>query len=86
LGAHFSADVIMEYGYKSQDDLSDILEQASTTLDSQPADRWFLGIPLKYFTLINFTLPAAATENLDQAVKYALMRHVPYELSEESKR
>lgn len=44
-------------------------------------DKWHIGLPLEYFTLVNFNLPQAAGENLDQAVKYALMRHVPFELS-----
>lgn len=82
LGAYFSTDFVVEYGYKSLDELSGILAQAAGSLNAQSSDRWFLGIPLKYFTLVNFTLPAAATENLDQAVRYSLMRHVPYDLDQ----
>ncbi len=44
-------------------------------------DKWHIGLPLEYFTLVNFTLPQAAGENLDQAVRYALMRHVPFDLT-----
>ena len=44
-------------------------------------DSLFLGLPLKHFTFVDFSLPAAATENLDQAVRFALLRHIPYDLS-----
>ncbi|WP_291323416.1 PilN domain-containing protein [Desulfonatronospira sp.] len=70
----------LEYSYSHQTELPRILEMAGKSLSSQPSDRWFLGLPLKYFTLVNLTLPRAAQENLDEAVKYALMRHVPYDL------
>lgn len=45
-------------------------------------DSWFVGLPLKYFTTVTFTLPAAAAQNLDQAVHYGLMRHVPFDPAE----
>lgn len=44
-------------------------------------DKWHIGLPLEYFTLVNFSLPQAAGESLDQAVRYALMRHVPFDLN-----
>ncbi|EGJ48566.1 PilN domain-containing protein [Desulfocurvibacter africanus] len=43
-------------------------------------DSWYLGLPLRYFTFVEFNLPQAAADNLDQAVHYALMRHVPFDL------
>lgn len=82
LAAHFSRDVVLEYEFRSPEDLHGILDQAGKTLNSQPSDRWFLGLPLKYFTLVNFSLPGAALENLNQAVRYSLMRHVPYDLDQ----
>lgn len=45
-------------------------------------DSWFVGLPLKYFTTVTFSLPAAAAQNLDQAVHYGLMRHVPFDPAE----
>jgi general secretion pathway protein L len=47
-----------------------------------PDDSIHLGLPLSMFTTIEFTLPKAASENLDQAVRYGLMRHVPFDLDE----
>jgi len=82
IASHFSRDMVIEYDYKSYADMPGILQQARKTLNSQPSDRWFLGLPLKYFTLVNFSLPAAAEENLDEAVRYSLMRHVPYDLDQ----
>ncbi len=44
-------------------------------------DAWYLGLPLKYFNLVKLRLPAAADADLGQAVRYALLRHVPFDLS-----
>jgi Tfp pilus assembly protein PilN len=82
IAARFSRDVVLEYAFSSPEEMQGILDQACKTLNSQPSDRWFLGLPLKYFTLVNFSLPGAALENLDQAVRYSLMRHVPYDLEQ----
>ncbi len=78
----FSTDRVLEYDYRSYEDMPEILHKVSKNLNPKPADRCFLGLPLKYFTLINFSLPAAAEENLDEAVKYSLMRHLPYDLEQ----
>ncbi len=43
-------------------------------------DLLLLGLPLEIFTIVHFTLPLAAAENLDDAVGYELMRHVPHDL------
>lgn len=70
-----------EYPRPNNVDLANAIRGA---VDSTPAgrgDKWHVGLPLEYFTLVNFNLPRAAEENLDQAVKYALMRHVPFELT-----
>lgn len=40
-------------------------------------DAWLVGLPLRYFTLVDLRLPEAARDDLDQAVRYALMRHAP---------
>jgi len=82
IAAYLSGSIVQEYEYKTIEDLDDILARAVRTFNSRPSDRWFLGLPLKYFTLVNFSLPSAALDDLDEAVKYALMRHVPYDLDE----
>ena len=43
-------------------------------------DMLLLGLPLEIFTVVNFSLPLAVAENLEEAVSYELMRHVPAEL------
>lgn len=63
-------------------DLDSSLRQLRALCGPKPGDRWFLGLPLKHFTMVNFTLPQAARENLQQAVRYALMRHVPFDLEQ----
>lgn len=82
IASYFSKDVVLEYGCRSHEDMAGILDQATRTLNAQPSDRWFLGLPLKYFTLLNLSLPGAAMDNLDQAIRYSLMRHVPYDLDQ----
>lgn len=39
-----------------------------------------VGLPLETLTLVHFTLPLGAREDLPSAVRYALMRHVPFPL------
>ena len=39
-----------------------------------------VGLPLGDMTLVEFSLPLAARDDLDNAVRYALMRHVPFDL------
>jgi general secretion pathway protein L len=43
---------------------------------------WFLGLPLESFSIVNFQLPLAAGENLDQAIRYALLRHISFDLNQ----
>ncbi len=45
----------------------------------RPDDVWAVGLPLRHFTLVNLALPVAAGDDLDQAVRYALMRHVSFD-------
>lgn len=75
-------DQVQEFDHRANTDLEYILQQLRRTYRPKPSDRWFLGLPLKHFTLINFTLPQAAQENLHQAVHYGLMRHVPFDLEQ----
>ena len=55
---------------------------AAMKSDVQPRldDLLLLGLPLELFTIVHFTLPLAAAENLEDAVGYELMRHVPHDL------
>jgi len=72
------------YALSQTDDHEAALARALTdiTSDYRPRtdDSWYLGLPLRHFTFLDFGLPLAASENLDQAVRYALMRHVPFDL------
>lgn len=56
--------------------------QVRKALQPGPEDAWHIGLPLSYFTLVNLRLPPAADDDLDQAVRYALLRHVPFDLSQ----
>ena len=69
------------YPLDAATDLGDVL--ATIQREDRPGtdDSLFLGLPLKHFTFVDFALPAAAAENLDQAVRFALLRHVPYDLA-----
>ena len=57
-------------------------EQLVRRISPARGDKWHIGLPLEYFSVVNFSLPQAAEDNLDQAVRYALMRHVPFELGQ----
>jgi len=58
----------------------EVLARVSRQHRPTPDDSWFLGLPLRLFTAVSFTLPQAATQNLDQAVHYGLMSQVPFDL------
>ncbi len=79
IAAHISGSRVLEFDSGDQGELKNILSTASDAMNAHPSDRWSLGLPLKYFNFVNFSLPSAALENLDEAVKFALMRHVPYD-------
>lgn len=69
-----------EYVGQVGDDRRSMLVQIRTDLAPKREDNIYLGLPLDCFSLLEFTLPRAAEENLEQAVAYALMRHVPMDL------
>lgn len=60
--------------------LARTLTHIATEFHPGADDSWYLGLPLRYFTFVDFSLPQAAADNLDQAVHYALLRHVPFDL------
>ena len=69
-----------EYALPRPDDFGVVV--AAMKSDAQPRldDLLLLGLPLEIFTIVHFTLPLAAAENLEDAVGYELMRHVPHDL------
>ncbi len=76
----FFRERVTEYAGKPQSDPAGLFKKIGKAFKPKTSDRWYLGLPLKYFTLVGFTLPAAAADSLHEAVKYALMRHVSYDL------
>lgn len=71
----------LEYELSPKHSWSELFVRVKKDIRPKLDDKWYLGLPFQYFSLVNFTLPKAAEENLDQAVRYALMRHVPYDIS-----
>lgn len=63
-------------------DLGQALAHARGALQAGAEDGWHVGLPMKSFTLVNLRMPAAADEDLEQAVRYALLRHVPFDPSQ----
>lgn len=82
LASYFFREKVREYSGKPQKDPAALFKQIGKTITTKTSDRWYLGLPLKYFTLVSFTLPAAAADSLNEAVRYALMRHVSYDLDQ----
>lgn len=71
-----------EYPLDVSSPLNFRLQQIVKDFKPKREDSCYLGLSLSYFSIINFSLPAAARENLEQAVEYALMRHIPHDLSD----
>ena len=63
-------------------DMADAFVAARRRFRASADDTWRLCLPLKLFTTVNFTLPGAASRNLDQAVQYAMMSHLPFDPAE----
>ncbi len=72
--------LLNEAGGTGEDALARILARITAEFHPGADDSWYLGLPLRYFTFVDFSLPQAAADNLDQAVHYALLRHVPFDL------
>lgn len=72
--------VCREFPCSSWSELQVLLHRLPRMLSFPLDGRWCLGLPLRHFTLLNFSLPKAAQENLHQAVLYGLMRHVAFDL------
>ena len=49
-------------------------------LGVRPEEAWGVGLPLHVFSMVNLQLPLAAEDDLGQAARYALMRHLPYDV------
>ena len=61
--------------------LTTVLQQIKHEYQPRADDTILLGLPLKYFNLVHCSLPLAAADNLEEAVRYELVRHIPYDLS-----
>lgn len=61
--------------------LATVLRQIKHEYQPKADDTILLGLPLKYFNLVQCHLPLAAADNLEEAVRYELLRHIPYDLS-----
>lgn len=69
-----------EFILAESDDLAAGLALVTQQYSLKTDDRLIVGLPLRFFNFINFSLPLAAAESLDEAVRYELTRHVPYDL------
>jgi len=69
-----------EFFYARPADLKAAVATLKNDCRPQLDDLLLLGLPLEIFTIVHFTLPLAAAENLEDAVGYELMRHVPHDL------
>ena len=70
-----------EFILSSTDDFPALLARVRQHYPLKSEDTLIVGLPLRLFNLVNFSLPRAAEENLDEAIGYELTRHVPYELA-----
>lgn len=69
-----------EYPYAHPAELKVAVAALKNDFQPQLDDLLLLGLPLDIFTIVHFTLPLAAAENLEDAVGYELIRHVPHDL------
>ncbi len=69
-----------EYACSCTEDLKRAVVSLKSDYPPRLDDLLLLGLPLELFTIVHFTLPLAAAENLEDAVGYELMRHVPHDL------
>lgn len=63
-------------------DLTSALVSIKENCPLSPTGALVVGLPLRLFNNVFFTLPSAAAENLVEAVSYELTRHVPYDLDD----
>lgn len=69
-----------EVAVSGTDGFSAALNQLKQNCLFKTEDTLIVGLPLRLFSLVNFSLPSSAEENLDEAISYELMRYVPYDL------
>ncbi len=70
-----------EYACTRPEDLKRAVAALKNDYPPKLDDLLLLGLPLDLFTIVHFSLPLAAAENLEDAVGYELMRHVPHDLN-----
>jgi hypothetical protein len=74
------AQVVGGWEHDGEESLHSALCKAKIALGMGADDICHVGLPLAEMTLVDFPLPSAARGDLDNAVRYALMRHVPFSL------
>ncbi|MBN2705125.1 MAG: PilN domain-containing protein [Deltaproteobacteria bacterium] len=81
LGGRVRVSQRLEYVLDRPDELETALAAWKSACRPRADDLLLLGLPLDLFTIVHFSLPLAAAENLDDAVGFELMRHVPFDLA-----
>ena len=76
------ARVVGSWAHDGAEGLHNALREAKNALGMGADDICHVGLPLAEMTLVDFMLPAAARADLDNAVRYALMRHIPFSLEQ----
>ena len=75
-----SVSLVGSWEHDGGESLVRALGEAKNALGMGADDICHVGLPLAEMTLVDFQLPAAARADLPNAVRYALMRHVPFSL------
>ncbi len=76
------ARAVGSWSHDGEEGLHLALCEAKIALGMGADDICHVGLPLSDMTLVDFPLPAAARSDLDNAVRYALMRHIPFSLDQ----
>lgn len=73
---------VWRFGHDGREGLADALTTARQAMGFGREAHCHVGLPLQAMTLVSFSLPLAAREDLPAAVRFGLMRHVPFEPDE----
>ena len=76
------ARAVGSWSHDGEEGLHLALCEAKAALGMGADDICHVGLPLSDMTLVDFPLPVAARGDLDNAVRYALMRHIPFSLDQ----
>lgn len=69
-----------EFVLPEPDDIAAGLALVTQQCSLKTDDRLIVGLPVRFFNFVSFSLPLAAAESLDEAIHYELTRHIPYDL------